>query len=240
MKRFFVLSVLLVIIFSSCDQMFGKRIHGNGHIKTETRTALDFNSIDVSGSIDVIIRHDSVRSIKIETDENLLEYVQVIDEGDKLVIHTERGFRLNTTKGIKVYISSPIFRYLEASGACNYFSENKISSSEKISFDLSGSCDVKVELDAPAVEADLSGACSVQLKGKTKDLRVEGSGSSDFKCMELLAENVEVDISGSGYAEVYASVKLDVSVSGSGDIKYKGNATVSQHVSGAGSVKKVD
>ena len=99
---------------------------------------------------------------------------------------------------------------------------------------------MKIELDAPEVYADLSGACSVQLKGSTKNLRMEGSGSSDFKCMELLAENVEVDISGSGYAEVYASVKLDVDVSGAGDIKYKGNATVNQHVSGAGSVKKVE
>ena len=240
MRRFFVLSLLSVILLSSCDQMFGKRVHGDGHIKTESRAALEFNSIDVSGSIDVIIRQDSVRSIKVETDENLLEYVQVIDEGDKVVIHTERGFSLNPTKGIKVYISSPLFKSLEASGACNYISENKISSPERISFGLSGSCDVKIELDAPQVYADLSGACNVQLKGNTKDLKMEGSGSSDFKCMELLAENVDVDISGSGYAEVYASVKLDVSVSGSGDIKYKGNATVSQHVSGSGSVQKVD
>ena len=70
-----VLFLVPVIMF------FGKRIHGNGNIKTETRTALEFNSIDVSGSIDVIVRQDSVRSIKVETDENLLEYIQVIDEG---------------------------------------------------------------------------------------------------------------------------------------------------------------
>ena len=72
MKRFFVLSLLSVIVLSSCDQMFAKHIRGNGNIKTETRAAVEFNSIDVSGNIDVIIKQDSVRSIKIETDENLL------------------------------------------------------------------------------------------------------------------------------------------------------------------------
>ena len=55
-----------------------------------------------------------------------------------------------------------------------------------------------------------------------------------------MAENVDVDISGSGYAEVSASVKLDVSVSGSGDIKYKGNPALNQAISGSGSVQKID
>ncbi len=66
------------------------------------------------------------------------------------------------------------------------------------------------------------------------------SGSTDIKCMELMAENVDVHITGAGDAEVFASVKLDVSVSGAGNVKYKGNAVVNKSVSGAGSVKKVE
>ena len=34
--------------------------------------------------------------------------------------------------------------------------------------------------------------------------------ATDVKCFELMAENVDVDISGAGDAEVFASVKLDV------------------------------
>ena len=194
----------------------------------------------IGGSIDVYVKQDSIRSIKIETDENLQEYVQVITEGNKLVIHTESGYNLKSTKGIKVFVSSPEYKEFDASGACNIFSDNKITSQGMILIDLSGSCDVQMELDAPKTNAHLSGACSVHLKGTTKDFLVEGSGSTDIHCMELMAENVSVSISGAGNAEVYASVKLNVDVSGSGDVKYKGNATVSQSVSGAGSVKKVE
>jgi hypothetical protein len=90
------------------------------------------------------------------------------------------------------------------------------------------------------VNVDVSGASSVTLKGETRDFIVEGSGSTDVKCYELLAESTRVDISGASSAQVFASVKLDVDVSGAADVKYKGNAVVNQQVSGAGSVKKTD
>jgi hypothetical protein len=78
------------------------------------------------------------------------------------------------------------------------------------------------------------------LKSQTKDFTVRGSGSTEIKSFGLLAENVEVRISGAGDADVFASVKLDVTVSGAGSIRYKGNPTVNQKMSGAGNIKKVD
>jgi Putative auto-transporter adhesin, head GIN domain len=240
MKHFFVLSLLVILTFTSCNYVLGKRIRGDGKIKTENRSTGQFSSIDVSGSIDVYVKQDSVASVKVEADENLLEYIQVIDDGEVLRIHPENGFNLNPSGRIKVYVSSPSYKSFEASGACNIYSENKVVSTAMLDFDLSGSCDVKMELNAPKVNAGLSGACDIELKGEAKDFKVEGSGSTGIKSMDLLAENVDIDISGSGDAEVYASVKLNVDVSGAGSVKYKGNATVSQSVSGAGSVKKVD
>jgi Putative auto-transporter adhesin, head GIN domain len=240
MKRLLFVSVLSIIVLSSCHHFFGERVRGNGNIKSEGRNAGQFISVDVGGEIDVYIKQDSVRSIRVEADENLLPYIEVISEGDKVYIHEMDGYNLNPSRGIKVYVSSPVFKNLEASGACNIFSENQIVSSEGISIDLSGSSDVKIDLKASKVDAEVSGACTVELKGETKEFKIGGSGSTDIKCINLVAENVDIDISGSGEAEVYANAKLNVQVSGSGDVRYKGNASVTQDVSGSGSVKKVD
>ena len=220
--------------------MFGKRIHGNGNIKTETRGVSHFSGVDVSGSIDVYVKNDSTSSVKIEADENLLEYIQVINDSDVLRIHTENGFNLDPSRKIKVFVSASALRSLDASGACNIYSENKISSPDIIDIGASGSCDINLEVNTPKVVADLSGACNLELKGETKDFSVEGSGSTGIKTMGLIAENVDVDISGSGDADVYASSKLDVHVSGAGSVRYKGNPQVNQSISGSGSVKKVE
>ena len=240
MKRFIIFTLLFSMLFVSCRFIGGKRIRGNGNITTQSRSVSAFNSVDVSGNIDVYIKQDSVASVKIEADENLLEYVQITVNGATLDIKEENGYNLKSTKGIKVYVSGPAFKHFEASGACDIYSENQISSAEPITINLSGACDVKMDLKAPKVNVDLSGAGTITLKGETKDFIVDGSGSTDVKCFQLATENTNIEMSGAGDAEVFASLKLDVHVSGAADVKYKGNATVSQEVSGAGSVKKVE
>ena len=133
-----------------------------------------------------------------------------------------------------------MFRRFEASGACNIFSEAKINNPADVDVDLSGSCDITLEISAPKITADVSGACSVKLKGETKEFKIQGSGSTDIKCYELVADNVDLDISGAGNAEVYANVKLNGEISGAASVNYKGTAQTNIHTSGATSVNKVD
>ena len=230
--------ILLTSLFASCHYINQKKIRGNGTIKTENRSTGNFTSVDVSGSIDVYIKQDSTNSVKVEADENLQEYIIITTEGDDLVIEPKEGY--NPSGHIKVYVSSPNYKSLEASGACKIIGDNKISSSNEIEIDLRGASHVDVELKAPKVDAGTSGAGTVTLRGETKDLYVHGSGSSTIRCADLMAENVDVSISGAGNAQVYASVKLDVGVSGAGNVKYRGNASVTKSISGAGSVSKMD
>lgn len=240
MKRFIILSFLFSILLSSCHFIGGKRIRGNGKITTQSRPATGFTGVDVSGGIDVYVKQDSVASVKIEADENLLEYVQVTVDDGTLEIREERGFNLRSTNGIKVYVSGPLFKHFEASGACDIYSENKISSNSEIGLNATGASSIKMELNAPVVNADLSGASRINLRGETKNFKADGSGASDIKCFDLLTEEAHVEVSGASDAEVFASVKLDLHASGASSIRYKGNATVNQESSGAGTVKKVD
>lgn len=240
MKRLFLVAVSSLFLFSSCREIFAKRIRGNGHVTTQTRQTGSFNSIDVSSNIDVYVSQDSASSVKVEADENLQQYIDIYNDGEVLRIKPREGYNLRPGRQIKVYVSAADYKKFEASGACDIFGQGRIAGSSDIYFDLSGSCDATMELQATKITADLSGACNLKLKGETKDFSVHGSGSTDIKCIDLVADNVSVDISGAGNAEVYANTKLNIDVTGAGDVKYKGNAAVSEHRSGAGSIKKIE
>ncbi len=240
MKKLLLLSFIILVTATGCRDIFGKRIRGNGHITTETRHSSSFHSVDVSGAIKIFVKYDSVNSIKVEADENLHEYIDVHNENGTLHIHEADNVNLRTTRGIRVYVAGPDFKRFEASGACDIYSENKISSASGLEIDLSGASEVKMELGSPSVHVKVSGAGTVDLKGETRDFTVRGSGSTEIKSFGLMAENVTVSISGAGDADVFASVKLDVSVSGAGSVRYKGNPAISQKMSGAGNIKKVD
>ena len=238
MKRILLIALFSVSIFTSCHHIMKDKVRGNGTIKVENRTAGTFTGVDVGGNIDLYVKQDSSRSVRIEADENLMQYIEVKMEGEKLVIQPKDGYNLSGSKHIKVYVSSPVFRELEASGACDIIGETVLSTTDEIRIDISGASNAELELKAPKVSADITGASSLKLKGQTKDLNIEGTGASHAKCYELLSENADVDVTGASSAEVYASVKLNADASGASDVRYKGNATINQSVSGAGSVKK--
>ncbi|MEI9942873.1 MAG: head GIN domain-containing protein [Chitinophagaceae bacterium] len=240
MLKQIIFSVLIITTVSSCHSFFGNRVHGNGNVITETRSAGNFTGIDVSGAVDVYITQDNSFSVKVETDENLQQYIITEVRGDNVLrIKQEDNTSLETTR-LKVYVSAPLYKGIEISGACKVYGQNDLTNPEGIDIDMSGASKLVLNVNSPKVNAGLSGASYAELGGQTKELILDGSGSSDFKCFNLIAENVSVGISGAGNAEVSASVKLDVEVSGAANIKYKGNPAIDQNISGAGSVKRMD
>ena len=241
MRRIFLLSLLGLLIFSSCSYIGGKRINGNGNIVVQNRNTGQFNRVDVSGAIDVYLKQDSLQAIKVETDENLQELVEIYEESGVLYISPRDNYNLDpSNKKVKVFVTASHFRGLGASGASNIYSESKLTSPETLDIDLSGASEVKLDVKAPRINSEISGASSIVLTRETKDFNIEGSGASGIKCFGLMTENTMLDISGAFSAEVFASVKLDVHASGASGVKYKGTPSVTQDLSGASSIKKVD
>jgi hypothetical protein len=231
--------IIVLPLFASCRHFWGKRVHGNGNIKTEERTVSSFKNLEVSSSFDVYIAQGDLKPVKIEGDENLMQYIEVLQEGDRLVIRNRPGYNLDGSGELSLHVSAPVFNSISLSGAGSIKSENKITGSENLELDLSGAGDINMEIDVPKFKAEISGAGSMYIKGQTKNVDLGVSGVGSAHCFDLMAEDTKVDVSGVGSADVYSSIKLDAQVNGVGSVHYKGNPTnVSQHVSGVGSINK--
>src|SRR5438309_7248225 len=87
-----LLAVPLLMGLGSCRHFFGKRVHGNGTIKSEERTVGSFKRVEVSGAAKVMVTQGDKPSVKIECDENLLPYIEVFQEGDKVYVKDKQGF----------------------------------------------------------------------------------------------------------------------------------------------------
>jgi Putative auto-transporter adhesin, head GIN domain len=240
MKRLIITCLVSISLFSSCRMLSGRNVRGDGNVVSQTRSFRDFNAVDVSGGIKVFITADSNYSVRVETDQNLQEFVEVYSEGKTLRIKNASNTDIDATGDIKVYVSAPMFERFNASGACSINTTSRIASSGTIDVELSGASSINGDLKAPKITVHLTGACNAELIGETKDLSIDGTGASTIKAFGLLAENVDVDLTGAGDAEVYASVKLDADATGAASVHYKGTAAVTSDVSGAGAVKKVD
>lgn len=239
MKKLLLFVVAAGFLFSSCRYIGGKRIRGNSNVTTQDRSTGSFTGVHSSGSFDVYVANGPT-AVKIEAEDNLIPYIETSVEGNTLKIKTKSGFWLKTNKKIKIFVTSPTLQSIHSSGSGNIVSQGKITDSNKIELGVTGSADIMVELDAPQVETEITGSGDVKLQGTTKSFRAEIRGSGDVKAYDLLAEETNIRISGSGSADVTASVKLKVSIAGSGDVRYKGDPQIDSNIAGSGSVKKVN
>ncbi|HET6999821.1 MAG TPA: head GIN domain-containing protein [Puia sp.] len=239
MRKYYLLMLIASLGLASC-RFLGKRVHGNGVIKTEERAVSSFKNVEAAGNIQLLVIQGDLKPVKLEGDENILTYIEVIQEGDHITIKTKEGVNLIPSGDLKVYVTSPTYKSIEVSGSSDIIGQTKITSPDDLSLEASGAGDIKMEVDAPKITAGISGSGSVNLKGQAKDFDVNLTGAGHAYCYDLMTENTKVDISGAGSAQLYASVKLTADISGAGNISYKGNASVSQQISGAGSVNKAD
>lgn len=231
---------LVAISLSSCFGFGGERINGNGVSASQDRSVGSFHSVSAMGSMNVIVSQSSSPSIKIQSDQNLLEYIETRNNGGTIEIYTREGYNLDPKTDITVYASAPDFKNISVSGSGKLKSTNKITGSSTLKAEVSGSGDILLDVDAPKVDTRISGSGSSTIKGTTKDFTAHISGSGDIHCFDLLSENTEIDIAGSGNADVYASKSLDIDIAGGGDVRYKGNPAVKQNISGSGDVRKAD
>lgn len=228
---------LFVILLSSCNFMGGRRVRGNGNLTSQSRSVGSFEGVHVLGGMDVIVSAGTDYAVKVEADENLQNYILTEKEGDALVLKTRNGYNLQTHNNMKVYLTVPSLAEVVVNGSGSLVSTTKLTANRKLDIDVTGSGDVKLDVDVPEVDAEATGSGNIILSGRTRNFDVEIDGSGEVKCFNLLSEQTKVDIAGSGSAQVYASKALDVSISGSGDVAYKGTPAINQHVSGSGSVR---
>lgn len=230
---------LLLITFSSCRYLHNERIDGDGNLVKENRKITGFNSIDVGGSVDVYLRQDSVWSVEVEIDNNLQPYIEVYKDGDRLKIHQTNNTNLETSHGIKVYVSAPSLEAIDVSGASKLIGENRFTSGGAFQIHVSGASTVDIDVKSPKIQLEATGASSAIVKGETKNFTVEGHGSSEIKAFDMLSENAVIDVSGASSADIFASVTFEGEASGASDVRFKGSGNFVAHTSGASSIKKV-
>ena len=230
------LALIASIVLSSCD-FTGERIDGNGNITSVTRQVNNTEKIKVEGEMDVFLE-TGASSVRIEADENIIPFIETVEEDGWLRIRTRDNTNINTSNSIKVYVTSPRITDIHVDGSGNVTGNGKISSSDDMSFDISGSGNINVQINAPRVEAAISGSGNLNVAGETRELELHIAGSGNYRGADLKAENARVDIAGSGDASLFADVSLKASIAGSGDVKYRGNATIEKNIAGSGSVRK--
>lgn len=237
-----------------------------GNVVTETYSIKsDYTAISITNMIEVVLLDAPKNSIRVETDERLMPYLQIVVKNGVLVLNFDdqreverlrkRNLNLADTR---VYVSVRGVDTFTASGMSEFEADMPIAAStitisasgmssidfervecKTFSLSISGKTEVDVQLQADKCDLSVSGMSEVDLEGRTDRLSLRLSGMSEVSLEELHARTAKISVSGMSSAEVYASESITGGVSGMSDLTTFGSANVNVSTSGGGSHKHV-
>lgn len=237
-----------------------------GNVVTETYSIKsNYTAISITNMIEVVLLDAPKNSIRVETDERLMPYLQIVVKNGVLVLNFDdqpeverlrkRNLNLADTR---VYVSARGVDTFTASGMSEFEADMPIAAStitisasgmssidfervecKTFSLSISGKTEVDAQLQADKCDLSVSGMSEVDLEGRTDRLSLRLSGMSEVSLDELHARTAKVSVSGMSSAEVYATESITGGVSGMSDLTTFGSANVNVSTSGGGSHKHV-
>lgn len=188
-----------------------------------TRPVAAFNSIEVSGNIEVVLVNDTTHQLTIEAEQDYLPNIVTRVEGGVLHIYAHEVF-LNRSACVTVPVDS--LTRIECSGASSVRTNDELKTTN-LKLKLSGASNASLDVQlAQLLDLDLSGASKAELNGKATAVKIECTGASHADTESLIAKTVFIKASGASHAEVYASERLDATANGASEIDCQGSPKI--------------
>jgi len=222
---FSVLVLCLFLIPLLCDV---------ANAETRTLSYTDFTGVSVGWGMRLDVTQSSSYSVQVTGDPDDLQDLKVEKRGKTLTFSMDRAFGWHHRGRISVSISMPTLTELDLSGGSNAHISMD-TAGKSFSADLSGGSSLLGDLKCADASFELSGGSEVGIAGQGSNLKIDGSGGSEFKLRDFAVTDVTADMSGGSEAVVNMEGALRANQSGGSELTYYGSATIEENEASGGS-----
>jgi hypothetical protein len=233
-----VASVAGLVYLSGCSGC-GKK--GNGNVVTEERQVKPFTHLTIQGVFPVELSQNGDKEyVKVQTDANLQQYITVQNDGDELIIKTDKDASISRTTKLKVYVNIRNIKTLEFSSVGNLTTANDLKlDSLELNSESVGKLSLGIRADF--LRANLNAVGSTTLSGAVREARINNKSVGTLSAYDLKAGTLMIHNTAVGTAEVYADSVFYIRSEAIGMLYYKGPGQVKElESSGIGKVQKKD
>ncbi|GEL09447.1 Putative auto-transporter adhesin, head GIN domain [Flavobacterium glycines] len=217
-----LIAFVAVTLVSCNNQHHHHSINGNGNIITEKRNISEnFNRIEVSSAIEVIVEQADRTKVLVEADDNLQNSIITEVRNGVLIISRKNG-NFSSQHGQKVFITAPVIEELTANSASSIKTKNTLKG-ENISLNTSSAAKIEAQLSIDNIKASSISASKIEIKGMALHLDTEATSASKINAEDLLANNITAESSSGSKINIHPIVSLKAEASSGGKIEYNNN-----------------
>lgn len=190
----------------------------------EKRTTKNFTHLKVSGAITTILKQGNQTEVVVETDKENQQYVKTQIENGTLILSADH---IKSPSRLNVYVTSPKWESLQATGASSITTESAIQAQE-LRVNAQGATDLNLILDTERLIIRLNGASDTHLSGSADKMQLHMSGATDLNADDLICEEIHAELNGAAMAHVNATEELIAQLSAASDIIAKNSVPIQE------------
>ena len=248
MKNNFALTLIALVLLLSipaCNVTINgdwesETVRGSGVVVEENRTLGGISGIELAMPGTLYIEVGGSESLRIEAEDNLMEYIQTNVRAGRLAIETRQGINLRTTRPINYYLTIDELNSIVISSSGDV--EAGDLQSESFSVTISSSGNISIDsLDSTSLHVEISSSGNLEiLGGQVRQQTITISSSGEYRAEDLASIEADVSITSSGTATIRVSDRLNGRLSSSGNIYYIGNPEVNVRTTSSGRTVQID
>lgn len=218
---------------------------GSGEVGQDVRDVRGVREVELASFGNLYVELGEQEQLRIEADENLLDYIETEVRGETLTIRHRRGIglwpRAPWSQGapIEYHLTVKALDSIKVSGAGNVSLPELTADQFRVEISGAGSIELE-DLRVDKLNVRISGAGNFKVQsGEVDDQDISISGAGDYRARDLDSDTAEVNLSGLGSATLRVREHLDVHMTGAGSVRYLGRPTVEKNITGVGSVEAI-
>ncbi len=243
-KRFVLMGSTLALSILACSvggltPGEAEKVRGSGNVVEETREVSGVSGVHLATIGDMTIKLANTESLRIEADDNLMDYLETDVRGGKLTIKTASNVRLDPTKRIRYPLTVTGLDTIEISSVGDIQAPDL--DAEQFSITISSTGDLTLDkLNADKLDVGMSSTGSLNIKGGEVTVqKVTISSTGNYTAGNLASDGAEVRLSSTGSATLWARETLKANLSSTGDLRYRGDPTVDATKTSTGDVIQI-
>jgi hypothetical protein len=218
----------------------GEKITGSGPVVEENRDVKGVTGVELATSGTLHISLGNTTSLRVEAQDNLMEYIQTEVRGGTLLIRNTPGYDLQSTRPIQYYLTVEKLDNIEVSSSGDIEVGNL--KSDALSIRSTSTGDIKIDgLDGSSLDVKISSSGEVEISGgQIQKQNIDISSSGDYQARDMASATADINLTSSGTATVRVSDRLSGGLSSSGNIYYVGSPEVDVRMTSSGKTIQID
>jgi Putative auto-transporter adhesin, head GIN domain len=236
-----------------------KKIKGSGNLVSENRSVSSISSVSLANQGNLFITIGSDEELVIETDDNLMEFIEVKIRSGELQIVTDKDVSIRPHDKLNYYLTVKSLNEISILSSGNVYAPELETEDFKV--DINSSGDLKLDglktgklvvninssgnmslkkLRAKKIKVDINSSGDLNINtGGVESQQIAVNSSGNYNAANLASDEASVDINSSGDVNIHVRDFLDVVINSSGDVKYSGDPKISKRINSSGRIKQV-